>query len=466
MARFNTPVAERTRTVNRAGGESFTESPKLALASLVLTSFAQDQFYRSAEEMLDELRSLTRTVDPQFVAKLAVFARNEFGMRSITHALTAELCVIAKGQPWVRGFVRDVVRRPDDMTEIVSYWLAVYGKPVPNALKRGLADTFGKFDRYQLAKYRAEGKGVSLVDVVNLVHPKPTEKNSDALRDLVAGKLRSEDTWEVELTRAGSDEAAKTAAWTRLVRERQIGYFALLRNLRNICQQAPDLVPDACAMLTDEALIRDSLVLPFRYQSAMQALDHDAPQMVRTALGRAVDASLANVPRLAGQTLVVLDGSGSMMGRPIEIGSLFASVLIKALDADYMTFSNDAQYQAVNTDDSTLTIAERMVTSVAGGGTNFHAIFERANRAYDRIVILSDMQGWIGRYAPTRTFAEYRTRTDADPHVFSFDLAGYGTLQFPERQVYCMAGFSEKVLDVMGALEEDRQALVRRIELR
>jgi 60 kDa SS-A/Ro ribonucleoprotein len=26
-------------------------------------------------------------------------------------------------------------------------------------------------------------------------------------------------------------------------------------------------------------------------------------------------------------------------------------------------------------------------------GTNFNAIFQRANRAYDRIIILSDMQG-------------------------------------------------------------------------
>ena len=34
--------------------------------------------------------------------------------------------------------------------------------------------------------------------------------------------------------------------------------------------------------------------------------------------------------KLDGETLVVLDGSGSMSGKPIKIGSLFAAVLIKA----------------------------------------------------------------------------------------------------------------------------------------
>jgi len=48
--------------------------------------------------------------------------------------------------------------------------------------------------------------------------------------------------------------------------------------------------------------------------------------------------------------------------------------------------------------------------------------------------------------------------------VFCWDLQGYGTMEFPEQQVYSLAGFSEKVFDVMGMLEEDRQALVHRIE--
>ena len=96
------------------------------------------------------------------------------------------------------------------------------------------------------------------------------------------------------------------------------------------------------------------------------------------------------------------------------------------------------------------------------GGANPQTIFLR--ETYDRIVILSDMQGWIGHDAPTATFAAYKQRTGADPRVFSFDLAGYGTLQFPERNVYCLAGFSDKALQTMRFLEEDKGALLREIE--
>ncbi len=84
------------------------------------------------------------------------------------------------------------------------------------------------------------------------------------------------------------------------------------------------------------------------------------------------------------------------------------------------------------------------------------------------------MQGWMaGGYsrrrssrggAPTEAFAGYRKRTGADPQVFSFDLQGYGTLMFPERNVYALAGFSEKVFEVMALLERDREALVHEIE--
>jgi 60 kDa SS-A/Ro ribonucleoprotein len=178
-----------------------------------------------------------------------------------------------------------------------------------------------------------------------------------------------------------------------------------------------------------------------------------------------VDKALANVPRFDGRTLVALDGSGSMSGRLLAVGSLFAAVLAKAnAEATIMVFSNDAEFVTLNRRDSTLPLAQQIAARAPNGGTNFHAIFQRAKCAYDRIVILSDMQGWIGNDAPTATFTAYKQRTASDPRVFSFDLAGYGTLQFPERNVYCLAGFSAKALQAMRFLEEDKSALFREIE--
>jgi len=181
--------------------------------------------------------------------------------------------------------------------------------------------------------------------------------------------------------------------------------------------------------------------------------------------GSSADKSLANVPSFDGRTLIAVDGSGSMQGRPLQIGSLFAAVLAKAnKGASVVVFSNDAEFVALNCRDSTLTLARQIAARAPNGGTNFHAIFQRAQCAYDRIVILSDMQGWIGHDAPTVTFAAYKQRTGADSRVFSFDLAGYGTLQFPERNVFCLAGFSDKGLQTMRFLEEDKSALLREIE--
>lgn len=473
MSRFNLKPSV-PRAVNLAGGTAFTESPKLELASILLTSFVQDQYYQRADAGIVRLIELIDAFpDKRFVAKAAIYARVKFGVRTVSHVVAAELLFRVKGEPWTRRFLSKVIERPDDMTEILAYYGTQFGRsPVPNALKKGFAEAFTRFDGYQIAKYQKRKGAVSLVDVVNVCHPKPTEANAEALRLLVADALRSENTWESELTRAGqkaqsSEEKTelKREVWTQLIKTRKIGYFALLRNLRNILEQAPELLEDACVLLVDDRLISRSRVLPFRFATAMnemEKLNADGVQMVIAALNRAVDLACANVPSFAGRTLVALDCSGSMGGRPSQIASLFAAVLLKASSADLLIFNVDARYRTVNLADSTLAIAEAL--RLADGGTNFNAIFERANRAYDRVVILSDMQGWMGGGAPTEAFASYRRRFNADPKVYSFDLAGYGTLQFPERNVFCLAGFSEKIFEIMKLLETDRNALITAIE--
>ncbi|NRB76677.1 MAG: TROVE domain-containing protein, partial [Verrucomicrobiales bacterium] len=313
---------------------------------------------------------------------------------------------------------------------------------------------------------------LKLVDAVNLVHPPHTE----ALRDLVAGTLAPAETWETKLTQAGqksqSDrekEVRKAAAWATLIRDRKIGYFALLRNLRNILEQAPELTSDVVKLLTNETLIRRSLVMPFRFRTALDAIEsvevsRFQRQKVVRALNQAVDLSLANVPRFRGRTLIAMDCSGSMLGKPMKVGSLFASVLYKVNDADLMLFSGDARHVTFNADDGTLSLAQRIEEKAEWSGTNFHAVFQRAKRAYDRVVILSDMQAWMGHWTPKESFDRYVQKVGQRPRIYSFDLAGYGTLQFPEREVYALAGFSDKTLETMRFLEEDKYALIRKIE--
>ena len=241
-----------------------------------------------------------------------------------------------------------------------------------------------------------------------------------------------------------------------------------MRNLRNILEQAPSVVDKACELLTDEKLIKKSLVLPFRFSTAIQEIEKLSStkevKKIIVAINKAVDISCNNVPKFDGETLVVLDVSGSMAGRPAEIGALFSSILIKSNFADFLTFSDNAQYRGVNPADSTLTIAKSM--RFAAGGTNFRSIFKTAHKAYDRIIILSDMQGWIGNNTPTSDYEAYKKKYNCNPYIYSFDLAGHGSMQLPEHspKVVMLAGFSDKIFDVMSLLEQDKKALINKIK--
>lgn len=455
-------------TVNFEGGAAFVQPAKLELVSLLLTTFLQDEFYRTEKQTVARVRELVNKVnDPRFVAKAALYVRHQHGMRSVSHLVAADLAKSVKGARWTKSFFAQVVRRPDDAVEILACYLGAHGRPVPNSLKKGLGAALARFDEHQLAKYRRDHATFKLVDTVNLVRPPSTA----ALSKLVKGELAPAQTWETQLTQAGEAEsseqvaAAKSNAWAGLVRERKLGYLALLRNVRNILTHAPEVVDELCAQLADERAVHRSLVFPFQFLAAVDVLQQgNLPHASRVmeALNAAVDHSLANVPKFEGSTLVALDSSGSMVGRPQKIGSLFAATLVKATGADLMLFSDDARYVSLNRRDTTLTAAASI--PFISGGTNFQAIFKRANRAYDRVVILSDMQGWIGGGAPVSQFAEYQRRHAVTTRVFSFDLKGYGTMQFPQERVYCLAGWSDRVFELMQKLDHDPHALVREVE--
>ena len=485
MGKFSATLKRpRTRTVNLAGGSAYSETPKLELASILLTSFLKDKFYEREDQVVSRLINLiTQAKDKKFVAKAAIYARTKFGMRSVSHLVAGELANQVKGEEWTKNFFDKVVHRADDITEILAYYLKNFGKPIPNSLKKGLAKAFDKFDQYGLAKYRGEGDEIKLVDAVNICHPVPTEKNGEALRQLVKGTLKcSEDNETWESVSSSGKFKTKKEKWEYIIDFWTKGkiktYFAILRNARNVLEAGVDEVylNKFLEALTNREAIEKSLVLPFRYQTAIKEIEvigsSEARKVIK-ALNKAIDIACDNVPKFDGKTLIVLDTSGSMVGQPLDIGSLFAAVLIKGgNDVDFMGFSDHAYYMSLNNEDSTLTIAQTIQTKARSGGTNFNCIFTTANKAYDRIVILSDLQGWgstqnswsnIGG-SPDKTFADYKRKYNCNPKVFSFDLAGYGSLMFPEPNVYTLAGWSEKTLNIMQLLEQNKKALEMEIE--
>ena len=67
----------------------------------------------------------------------------------------------------------------------------------------------------------------------------------------------------------------------------------------------------------------------------------------------------------------------------------------------------------------------------------------------DRVFLLSDMQCW-DRYGGSESvaapFMKWQREVSPNVYLYSIDLAGYGTMQFPEKakNVVTMAGWSEK----------------------
>lgn len=480
MSKFNQAVKPAAIT-NNAGGQAYAESPELELVSILLNSFVTDQYYRSASDTLDRLRQLLPSVDPEFAAKAGVYTRKIFGMRSISHALAAELAPFLSKKPYARNFYTAVVKRPDDMTEILAYQFNVREqKKISDAMKAGFARAFNFFDGYSLSKYRGEGKSKKLVDVANLVHPKGTERNATALKQLIDGTLRSTETWESKLVNVGqtaeTEEAkieGKKNTWTNLLKEKKLGYLALVRNLRNIAKDAPDMISEVCAQLTNPDVIRKSLIMPFQLIVAYKEMDgtDSVLRKVRDALGAAIDLSCANVPELK-NTLVVVDNSGSMNSpvakskiRMSEAGSAFGMILAKRCNADVMEFGTHARYVPYDLKESVLRFSSEFAkNNQVGHGTDFHSIFQAANKAYDRIVIFSDMQGWIGHSTPAKEFNAYKAKFNCNPFIYSIDLAGYGSLQFPESKVFALAGWSGELFTLMDKLEVDRQALINEIK--
>lgn len=484
MSRFQAPIQPKAGSrpvVNLAGGEAFDRDPKTALASLVLTSLVQDTYYQSKDTQLGVMRGLVRQLPVEFVAKAAIYARQEHGLRSISHFLAGEVAQLRTAEnrgTWGPAFFERVVFRLDDMSEIASYWISEYGKgekkTLPSAMKRGFAKVLANAKPDLLAKWNgASTRSLTLRQLAHLCHPKGGKDS--AIYQLRAGLLKSADTHEVKLSKAGGDVEAKQQAWADLLARGKLKYLAALRNIRNIVETAPDCVPALCEKLRSEKDVRESKVLPFNFMAAHQAVSEMSgplAKMAREALETGADLSLSNVPSFPGETLIALDDSGSMSSAKVgggnisaaAYGSIFAAALMRACkDADLMLFSDSARYVNVDARGSLFTTARAIMAVSRPSGTNYHAPFMVANRRYQRILILSDAQGWMGG-SLLPTVQTYERAWLTCPHVYTWDLVGSTTTMLPSPRIHALAGISDKAFDLMKALEEDPKAMVNAIE--
>ena len=302
-------------------------------------------------------------VDPLFAAKLALYVRNEGNLRSVSHLIAATIAQRASGTEWSKRFYNKIVVRPDDMSEILSAY-AVQNKmdlkkirKIPNAIKKGFKTALERLDAYQIDKYKMNSRQVKMLDLVNLFHPKGTQRNQQAYHNLVNGEslagLYASKVLEKEMTKAGQKtqgksvqekEAAKKEAIENVLSNvKGMPIMNLLRNLRNIILYAPKSVDDACAQLTNETAVLNSRLLPFRFATAYEEIEKmsfsdkksdtsiafeedynnqtitatefaELKEKVLNAIEDALQISCQNIPELEGNTAILIDHSGSVRG--------------------------------------------------------------------------------------------------------------------------------------------------------
>jgi len=117
--------------------------------------------------------------DPEYIMKLASYARNEMYLRSAPMFMLVEGAQYDMVKPFIRKWVPHIIKRADELTEVIALFISKHGQigsggtaSLPASLKKGIADSFHNFDAYQFAKYDRDGE-VKLKDVLRLVHPKP-----------------------------------------------------------------------------------------------------------------------------------------------------------------------------------------------------------------------------------------------------------------------------------------------------
>lgn len=486
MSKFNQSSVGKTKTVNKAGGVAFEiVSLKEQLTLSVLTSFfGERKAYGDNSNDLVQTAQRVLDRDAEFVANLAVFAREQLYLRSVSHVLSAMVANHPKGKEFARKTVSSVCKRPDDMTEIMAYYLGKYGKPIPNSLKKGLADAFDRFDEYQLAKYNRKQE-VSLKDVFRLVSPK-AKKGSDKYElysRLLNDQLQTPFTWETELSAKGNTKET----WEGLIESKRLPYMATLRNLRNIHNSGASNASDAYNYIANPLAVENSKQLPFRFYAAYREMrDQFFSNEALAAVTQALEHSKNNAITLPGDTAILADASGSMMQSLSSRSTLsYKNVaMLMAAMANSITegsssvgvFGQDYQYVTIPNDVKILNAMQELDRVRVGHATHLNKPLEHLLRnkvKVDRIIVFSDMQaytdrGW-GWGASSGAIAQeiikrYRKEVNPDVWVHSIDLAGHGTAQFQGDKINLIGGWSEKILDYIMLAEKGMGNLVKEIE--
>ncbi len=497
---YNSKLKEITTKKNYEGAKAYAMTTELELYTAAVTASLSDTFYEEEDERVNRIAQLIGKVSPEFVARLAVYTRTEMHLRSIPLLLLVELAKVHNGDNLVARAVEKTVLRADEIMELLMcyQWRNPSSNPnkklgkLSRQIQNGLKNTFNNFDEYQFAKYDRDNLEVKLRDALFLVHPKAKDEQQQAIFDKIVNRqLETPYTWETELSALGQQnfetedqkQQAFRMKWEELINSGKLGYMALMRNLRNMLQADVSLpeIHKVASRLSDAEQVAKSKQLPFRYLAAyreLEIVDSTKTSELMNALEAAVKNSAANIEGFDENTRVLLasDVSGSMRS-PIskrstvlnyDIGILL-SMLLKSRCKQVISGIFGNEWRVVNMPSDNILMASRQMDRLAntlGYATNGYKVIDwliEQEMVMDKVMMFTDMQMWdsTGRFKSFEDSWKKYKKIAPEAKLYLFDLVGYGhlPLRLTEPNVYLIAGWSDRVFDVLSAIDKGVDAL-------
>ncbi|HCD9236223.1 TROVE domain-containing protein [Elizabethkingia anophelis] len=423
---------------------------RVTLANLLFES----DYYQPADEIMAQIENLCYKVTGQQIIDLALECRFEQKLRHTPLWLLILANDIHNAN--VKDAIARVANRPDMTMDLLQMLKARNGSyKMSKSVKKGLAKAFDQYDEYQIAKYRKSNMEVSLIDVVNLVHPKPTPENEKALKALVEDTLKPANTWEVAL----SQGADKKETFERMLTEKSLGSLAILRNLRNMTEAglSRKTIREAIAQ------VKSNWLTPLNFLAAQR----NAPEY--TAYINDAMENCFSQEKIAGTTILAIDVSGSM-GQVTSSNSKFSRMdlaFAMAAVGSYifedliLVFTAGSDYSRKGKHmiwDSTKGLGifkyyKKIYSELGGGGIFTYQLCEwLKEKGYakdaDRLVVISDSQDIDAQYGSKRKpdTAPYKTSYIIDISTHTHGIkTGNWTAE--------INGWSDRVFHYIKALE-------------
>lgn len=469
------------RTAGGAGPIAAAQSPLQQLRRVTCAALLfEDIAYESASATSRQVAQLVAQCDPTDVAKLALEVRTNQGIRKMPLFMLRELVRRPEARSIVGEYLPQVIQRADEPAEFLSMYWSEGKTPVAHQVKKGLGAAMAKFDAYQFGKYKGHGDEVSLRDVAHVTHPRPdktlrhrlvkndrkgwTEAEAKARlseREFLFWQLTNDclpvpETRETMLSGSGSD-AEKRSGFISLIEERKLGASALLKSLALMEKVG---VPKATIQLA-LSQAHPNRLLPLNFLSAAKAAPAYVPEL--TAL---MKRCMTKFTQLAGTTVIVIDTSGSMMGRVaaksdfsrIDAACALAIMAQSVCEASRVYLTADITAEV--TEPLTLSTNLMSVSTrkrLGGGGIYTTKMLKwlKSDLAAkgvtaDRVVVISDSQDCDRYGPPPEPFARYNYIADISSHTHGINYDGVWTSE--------ISGWSQSLIEYIAQLEVGYQA--------